>query len=154
MFDLLAPSVVVVSVWLLLREILEAYLNARTAGMVLHDAPTSSLLFPSFRSGTEGRLVELRKIFDRGAIRGGWSAGDIRSRALRNTYCSAGLMTLDGGVAVSTFQVAREMGHGGDSLVRRIYGHLGEIRHRAEAVEYRVEQHAAALGDRLSALLR
>jgi integrase len=114
--------------------------------------PTSSLLVPSFRSGTEGRLVELRKLFDRVAIRGGWSAGDIRSRALRHTYCSARLMTLDGGVAVSTFQVAREMGHGGDSLVRRIYGHLGEIRHRSEAVEYRVEQHAATLGDRLAVL--
>ena len=30
----------------------------------------------------------------------------------------------------------------------RIYGHLGEVRHRAEAVEYRVEQHVATLGDR------
>ena len=44
------------------------------------------------------------------------------------------------------------MGHGGDSLLRRIYGHLGEVRHRAEAVEYRVEQHAEALGPRLAAL--
>jgi hypothetical protein len=28
---------------------------------------------------------------------------------------------------------ASTLGHGGDSLVRRIYGHLGEIRHRSEA---------------------
>ncbi len=32
------------------------------------------------------------------------------------------------------------------------YGHLGQVRHRAEAVEYRVEQHAAKLGARLEAL--
>lgn len=30
--------------------------------------------------------------------------------------------------------------------------HLGTIRHRAEVVEYRVEQHAGALGDRLTGL--
>jgi hypothetical protein len=28
------------------------------------------------------------------------------------------------------------MGHGGQRLVDRIYGHLGEVRHRAEALEY------------------
>jgi len=33
-----------------------------------------------------------------------------------------------------------------------VYGHLGETRHRAEAAEYRVEQHAAKLKDRLAAL--
>lgn len=147
-----ATSARVVPLWPQLREALDAYLSTRTAGVVLHDAPASSLLFPSFRSGSEGRLVELRKIFDRVAIRGGWHAGEIRSRALRHTYCAARLMSLDGGAPVSTFQVAREMGHGGDSLVRRIYGHLGDVRHRAEVVEYRVEQHANALGDRLTAL--
>ncbi len=36
-------------------------------------------------------------------------------------------------------------------MVRRVYGHLGQVRHRAEAVEYRVEQHAAKLGERLAA---
>ena len=25
------------------------------------------------------------------------------------------------------------------AMVRRVYGHLGQVRHRAEAVEYRVE---------------
>ena len=44
------------------------------------------------------------------------------------------------------------MGHGGESMVRRVYGHLGEVRHRAEVVEYRVEQHVAKLGDRLARL--
>ena len=48
--------------------------------------------------------------------------------------------------------MGKELGHGGDALVRRVYGHLGETRHRAETVEYRVEQHAAKLKDRLAAL--
>jgi len=48
--------------------------------------------------------------------------------------------------------VGKELGHGSDALVWRVYGHLGETRRRAEAVEYRVEQHAARLKDRLAAL--
>jgi integrase len=91
-------------------------------------------------------------MFDRVAVRADWKAGEIRSRALRHTYCASRLQTVDAGAPVSLFTVAREMGHGGDSLVRRIYGHLGEVRHRAEAVEYRVEQHAAMLAERLTLL--
>jgi hypothetical protein len=53
---------------------------------------------------------------------------------------------------VSEYTVAKELGHGGPDLVRRIYGHLGDVRHRAEVVEYRVEQHRSILGDRLAAL--
>jgi hypothetical protein len=34
-------------------------------------------------------------------------------------------------------------------MVRRVYSHLGEIRHRSEVVEYRVEQHRKQIGDRL-----
>ena len=45
--------------------------------------------------------------------------------------------------------MAKEMGHGGFSMVRRIYGHLGQVRHRSEVVEYRVEQHREQLKDRL-----
>jgi hypothetical protein len=33
--------------------------------------------------------------------------------------------------------------------VKRVYGHMGNVRHRAEVVEYRVEQHASELADRL-----
>ncbi len=85
-------------------------------------------------------------------MRGGWKAGEIRSRALRHTYCASRLQTLDGGAPVSLFTVSREMGHGGGSLVRRIYGRLGEVRHRSVAVEYRVEQHSTALAQRLAIL--
>ena len=37
-------------------------------------------------------------------------------------------------------------------MVERVYSHLGAVRHRAEAVKYRAEQHAAALAERLDAL--
>jgi hypothetical protein len=60
-----ATSARVVPLWPQLRDILTAYLSVRTAAMVLQDAPSTSLLFPSFRTGKENRLVELRKIFDR-----------------------------------------------------------------------------------------
>jgi hypothetical protein len=58
------------------------------------------------------------------------------------TYRAARLQTLDQGAPVSTFTV-KELGHGGDALVKRVYGHLGETRHRSEVVEYRVKQHKA-----------
>ena len=60
---------------------------------------------------------------------------------LRHTYCSTRLQTLDRGAPVSPFTVGKELGHGGRALVDRVYGHLGEIRHRSEVVEYRVSQH-------------
>ena len=53
---------------------------------------------------------------------------------------------------MSTYTVARETWHGGEAMVRKFYGHLGQVRHRSEMVEYRVEQHVAKLGTRLEAL--
>lgn len=38
------------------------------------------------------------------------------------------------------------------AMVQRVYSHLGTVRHRSEVVEYRVEQHAELLADRLTAL--
>ena len=92
------------------------------------------------------------RVLDQLAEYAGWKAGEIRSKMFRHTYCSARLQTLDHGAPVSPYTVGRELGHGGDALVRRIYGHLGTIRHRSEVVEYRVEQHEKALGDRLKAI--
>jgi len=90
--------------------------------------------------------------WDAVGVRAGWKPGEIRSKMFRHTYCAARLQTVDQGAPVSTYTVSREMGHGGEAMVRRLYGHLGQVRHRAEAVEYRVEQHAAKLGARLEAL--
>lgn len=34
-------------------------------------------------------------------------------------------------------------------MIERVYGHLGAVRHRAKAVEYRVRQHRRVLKGRL-----
>ncbi len=70
---------------------------------------------------------------------------------LRHTYRSAQLQTLDSGAPVSPFTRGRELGHGGDALVKKVYGHSGTTRHWAKAVEYRVAQDRAILRERLSA---
>ncbi|HYS61967.1 MAG TPA: site-specific integrase, partial [Gemmatimonadales bacterium] len=132
-----------VPLWPQLRTILEHYLAAH---------PPSRLLFPSYRTGAETMLTDVRKLLDAIAARAGWHAGEIRSKMFRHTYCAARLQTLDQGAPVSVYTVGQELGHGGDAMVRKVYGHLGQVRHRAEAVEYRVEQHAAKLGDRLAAV--
>ncbi len=116
------------------------------------DRPPGKLLFPSYRTGREAMATDFRKLLDAVAERAGWKAGEIRSKMFRHTYCAARLQTLDQGAPVSIYTVARELGHGGDSMVKRVYGHLGSVRHRAEAVEYRVEQHAKTLGGRLTVL--
>ena len=55
----------------------------------------------------------------------------------------------DRGAPVSVYTVARELGHGSEEMVRRVYAHLGKVRHRSEVVEFRLEQHLEALKDRL-----
>lgn len=50
------------------------------------------------------------------------------------------------------YTVGKELGHGGDALVKRVYGHVGEVRHRAEVVEYGVEQHKKKLAPKLQLL--
>jgi len=129
-----------VPLWPQLREILERYLAAR---------PPGRLLFPSYRTGRES-MVDPRTILADAAERGGWKPEEITSKMFRHTYCAARLQTLDRGAPVSVYTVGKELGHGGDALVKRVYGHLGEVRHRADVVEYRVEQHTAKLGDRLA----
>ncbi len=70
----------------------------------------------------------------------------------RHTYCAARLQTLDRGAPVSLYTVSRELGHGSEEMVRRVYSHLGSVRHRSDVVEYRVEQHYERLGEELSRL--
>ena len=49
-----------------------------------------------------------------------------RSKMFRHTYTAARLQTLDQGAPVSVYTVAKELGHGGETMVRRVYGHLGQ----------------------------
>lgn len=46
------------------------------------------------------------------------------------------------------YTVSRELGHTSPAMVQQVYSHLGTIRHRSEAVEYRVEQHRKILAKR------
>lgn len=130
-----------IPLWPQLEELLRPYVFATR--------PPSQLLFPSYRTGQEAMLTDFRKLLDAIATRAGWNPGEIRSKMFRHTYCAARLQTLDQGAPVSVFTVANELGHGGDTLVRRVYGHLGHVRHRSESVEYRVEQHRKRLSKQL-----
>lgn len=134
-----------VPLWPQLEESLREYVFGAAA-------PPGRLLFPSFRTGHEAMLTDFRKLLDAVAGRAGWKPGEVRSKMFRHTYCAARLQTLDRGAPVSEFTVARELGHGGEAMVRRVYGHLGQVRQRTEVVEYRVEPYAAILGDRLAAV--
>jgi integrase len=91
-------------------------------------------------------ITDLRGALDDVAALVGWKPGEIRTKMFRHTYCSARLQTLDRGAPVSEMVVARELGHGGFELVRRVYGHMGQIRHRSEVVEYRIGQHLEVEG--------
>jgi integrase len=100
-------------------------------------------------------LTDFRKVLNHVTVPAGWESGAITSKMFRHTYCSARLATLDRGAPVSPDTVSREMGHSSRDLVEQVYGHLGRNpRHRADVVEYRVEQHAAILDERLEALYR
>jgi integrase len=135
----------VVRLWPQLAEILGAYMAWRLVQR------GGRLLFPSPWSAEERTLVDVRKLLDRVAVRAGLGRGELRTKAFRHTYCAARLQTLDQGAPVSTYTVARELGHESEAMVRRVYAHLGEIRHRSEVVEFRVGQHLERLGDRLQA---
>jgi Phage integrase family len=130
---------------------LDAILQAWVFGPRLERGGT--LLVPSWTaSGDERRLQDISKLLDRVARRAGLENGALRSRLFRHTYCAARLQTLDRGAPVSLYTVSRELGHGSEDMVRRVYSHLGEVRHRSEVVEFRVEQHLERLGDRLQRL--
>jgi len=140
-----STSLRVVPLWPQLEEILREHVFDPIR-------PMGRLLFPSYETGQESMIVELKRTLDRVAGRAGWQPGEIRTRIFRHTYTAARLQTLDQGAPVSVFTVSKELGHGGDTLVKRIYGHLGRVRHRSEVVEYPPELCIARLGKRLEAI--
>ena len=125
-----------------LREVLQVHVFER--------GHVSGLLFPSHQG--PGMIRDLRKTLDAVGERAGFAAGEIRTKRLRHTFCAAALQVVDRGAPISPWTVAKWMGHGGRSLVDRVYGHLGDVRHRSEVVEYRVDQYREALHERLAAL--
>jgi len=79
-------------------------------------------------------------------------AQDITPYIFRHTYCAARLQTLDCDAPVSPYTVGKELGHSGDALVRRVYGHLGTVRHRSAVVEYPRERVTLKIGRRMFAV--
>ena len=134
-----------VKLWPQLEEILRPYVFNT-------NRPPSRLLFPSPYLKPEGMVEDWRKSLDAVAVRAAWKVGEIRSKQFRHSYATARLQTMDRGAPVAAWTVAKELGHTGTAMIEKTYGHLGEVRHRADVVEYRVEQHAAKLGDRLVAV--
>lgn len=137
----------VVPLWPQLEQVLREYVFGG-------DRPVGRLLFPSTRSKDESMISDWRKSLDTVAERAGWTRGEVRSRMFRHTYCAARLQTLDRGYPVSVYTVSQELGHGGEGITRKVYAHLGTIRHRSEVVEYVPENHVEVDGyrDRLKAV--
>jgi len=150
-----AKSHRVVTLWPQLRTVLKAWLKKRPPGGVL--------LFPSthprVRSMEEERMYrDVRTLCDRLNEVLGWSPARaldperISAKVFRNSYAAARLQTLDRGMPVSMYTVARELGHGSLDMLDRIYGHLGKVSHRKELVEFRLRHYQKALDNKLMAL--
>lgn len=91
-------------------------------------------------------MTDVRKMLDHIGKRAGRAKGEIRTKMFRHTYCAARLQTLDGGAPVSIYTVSRELGHTSIAMVQKVYSHLGQIRHRSEVVEFRVDRPVPSLG--------
>ena len=128
-----------VPLWPQLEQILRAYFPER------EQMGGGTLLFPSFRTGQEAMLTDIRKLVDAVAKRAGWKSGEITPKMFRHTYISARIQTTQNGAPVAAFTVAREVGHSSTAMIEKVYGHLGQIQHRSEVVEYRVRQHRKAI---------
>ena len=94
----------------------------------------SGLLFPSPTHG--GMLGDVRwqldMILERAKV-----TKHVTLHTCRHTFTAMRLQTLDHGQPVSPFTVMRELGHSSIGLIEKTYGHLLDVRHRAEVVEYR-----------------
>jgi integrase len=140
-----AGSERVVPLWPQLEELLRPHVWQRLQS-------GGSLLFPSPYMSPEAPLGDLRDMLDRVAVLGGFPKGRIRARMLRVTYATARLQTLDRGAPIASWTVERELGHGSGKMLAAVYGRLGDLRHRAEVVEYRFDQHFRRIGERIEAL--
>lgn len=118
-----------VPLWPQLRAELEAY-RASTGKI-------GGLVFPGTdATGTETKTWgKLYKHLDRAARIAGIEKR-ITPQVFRVTYCAARLQTMDNGAPVAAWTVKTEMGHSSLSMVEKVYGRLGTVRHRSNAVEY------------------
>lgn len=129
-----------VPLWPQLEEELKSYLarSPRPAG----------LMFPSEDSNErrEVMITAINKQLARARDLAAKALGEpmkarlmnkrVTPRALRPTYCAARLQTVDNGAPVALWTVRGEMGHGSMKMIERVYGRLGDVRHRGAVVEY------------------
>ncbi len=62
---------------------------------------------------------------------------NVTWHVFRHTYTAMRLQTLDNGEPISTYTVARELGHTDTKMIERVYGHLLKDRRRLPEVRYR-----------------
>jgi hypothetical protein len=99
------------------------------------------------------RLGQVAAIARRGFEAHNTTCPDVNAPADRiHADCAARLQTLDGDAPIAPYTVGRDLGHSGDALVRRIYAHLGTVRHRAKVVEYPTERLTLKVGRRMFAI--
>ena len=138
-----------VPLWPQLEEILREYLVERE-----QDGGLGSLLFPSCRGSGERMITDVRKALDHIGERAGFPKGHVRLHMLRHTYTAARIQTCDRGLPVALYTSARELGHKSTDMLEDRYAHLHERTKEGgtEVVEFRVENHAKELVERLAAI--
>ncbi len=109
---------------------LEAILRPYAEGL----GRDSGLLFPAPTHG--GMMDDVRWQLDK-ALERAKITKPVNLHTFRHTYAAMRLQTTDNGQAVSPYTVMRELGHSSIGLIEKTYGHLLNVRHRADVVEYR-----------------
>jgi integrase len=121
-----------VPLWPQLAEILTPLLDQRAieGGQLLFRSPHVA--------DREAPITDLRDLLDRVGRRAGWQDGEVRTRPFRVTYATAGSRPSTMALRCRPGPWRRSSGLPGQE---DMYGRIGEVRHRADVVEYRVEQH-------------
>ncbi len=103
--------------------------------LVLHVANRSPTELLS-RKREGGELQDLRGSLGR-ALTNAEITKNVTWHVFRHTYTAMRLQTLDNGEPISTYTVARELGHADTKMIERVYGHLLKDRRRLPEVRYR-----------------
>jgi len=132
----------VIKLWPQLEAILHEWFRERNE--LDEQVRGSDLVFPSCRTGEARMLTDFRKLLRKV---GKLADPPIRTRLgrkltpkiFRHTYCTTRCQTLEHGVLIDRAKVAKEMGHMGTAMVRRVYDHLGTFK-PLRVMEYRLPQ--------------
>jgi len=133
----------VIPLWPQLESILRAYLDAR-------GNPKTGVLFPSPKA-PDLPVRHIKRLIHELAIRIGFD-GRLTPKVFRHTYCSARLMTTEGGAPIPLLSVAKELGHTRTTMVEAIYGHIdfGDVQFpRRPYVEISLADYRDHVEDRL-----